>query len=157
MHLSTHPVFPNRAAMFRNQRLSKTRCSRRGALTVEVALILPILFTFIFGGLEFINLNMMRNGLENACFEGARRGTLPGATAAAVQAEAQLVIDAIGIKSATITVSPTTITTTTTSITVSISAPIASNLLTTGIFPITATTMTKSCTLRREQTTRYTL
>ena len=60
--------------------------ARRAALTVEMALTLPIFFMILFGGLEMVRVNMLRNGLENAAFEGARRGSLPGSTSAAAPA-----------------------------------------------------------------------
>jgi Flp pilus assembly protein TadG len=126
---------------------------RRGALTVEMALTLPIFFTIMFGAMELVRVNMVRNGLENACFEGARRASLPGATVANATAAAQTVLTACDIRGATITIAPTTITPATTEVTVSISAPIPSNLWIAPYFT-RATTMSKSCTLMRERTKR---
>lgn len=127
--------------------------ARRAALTVELALTLPIFFLILFGGLEMVRVNMLRNGLENAAFEGARRGSLPGSTSAAATAATQTILTALDVRNATITISPTTITNATSEVTVTVSAPIASNLWISGFFT-TGTTMTKACTLIRERTKR---
>jgi len=37
---------------------------------VEFALVLPILLIFVFGEFEFARVNMLRNTMENAAFEG---------------------------------------------------------------------------------------
>ena len=40
------------------------------------------MFLFMFAGMEFSRANMIRNVIENAAFEGARQGVVPGADAA---------------------------------------------------------------------------
>ena len=55
--------------------------ARRGATTVEVAMILPVLFLFIFASFEFSRLNMLKHLAGAAAYEGAREGIVIGATA----------------------------------------------------------------------------
>ena len=48
---------------------------------MEVAFCLPLLFFFFLSALEFARVNMIRQTVENAVYEGSRRGVVPGATA----------------------------------------------------------------------------
>lgn len=87
---------------------------RRAAVTVEFAFALPILLGGIFTGIEFARVNMIRNTIENAAYEGARTGVVPGATAAECENAAQQIIDLIGVAGAvpvaTITADDVTVT-----------------------------------------------
>lgn len=123
---------------------------RSGALTVEFALTVPILFALVLGALEFSHVNMVRNTVENAAYEGARMGVVPGASVEDVTAETQTILDAIGVRDETITVSPALITYTTPEITVTVDVPMDSNGF---IFPLfmKGKTLTKSVTLTREK------
>lgn len=103
------------------------RKRRRGALTVEFALTAPIFFLFVFAGIEFARIHMIQNSMENAAFEGARRGIVPGATANDCKQVAESLVDIIGLKDVTVTVSPSTFTTSTESITVDIQVPITAS------------------------------
>ena len=51
--------------------------NRRGALTVEVAICLPLLLITLFGLYELSRANMIRHAVESAAYEGARSGILP--------------------------------------------------------------------------------
>lgn len=53
---------------------------RRGATVVEIAMILPLLFTLFWGFWEWSRVEMIRQAAATAAYEGARRGILPGAT-----------------------------------------------------------------------------
>jgi hypothetical protein len=92
---------------------------------------------------------MIRNTMRNACFEGARRGSLPGASADEARGAAQAVLDAVGIKQGQITVSPSTITDATPSVTVSISVPLNANAWVTPHFT-KGGKLKRSCELDRE-------
>lgn len=100
---------------------------RRGALTVEMALCVPILFLLLLGTLEFARMNMLRNSIDNAAYEGARRGVVPGAQASDCVAAANRVLTAVRAQSATVTVTPATISDTTTQVSVIVSVPMAQN------------------------------
>ena len=43
--------------------------TRRGASTVELALVLPIFFTLLFTAYEFGRANLMRHGAESAAYD----------------------------------------------------------------------------------------
>jgi Flp pilus assembly protein TadG len=100
---------------------------RRGALTVEMAICAPVVFLLLLGTLEFSRMNMLRNSIDNAAYEGARRGVVPGAKASDCIAKANTVLNAVGLRNASVTVTPSTITDATPQITVAISAPMSSN------------------------------
>jgi Flp pilus assembly protein TadG len=56
--------------------MSRNKRIRRGASTVELALVLPICFVFIFGLFDFCRVLMMRQVVDNAAREGARFATV---------------------------------------------------------------------------------
>lgn len=100
---------------------------RRGVLTIEMAICIPILFLVLLGALEFSRMNMLRNSVDNAAYEGARRGVVPGATATDCQNAALGVLNAVGANSASISVTPPIINDATTQVTVTISLPVSAN------------------------------
>jgi Flp pilus assembly protein TadG len=100
---------------------------RRGALTVEFALTAPIFFLVVFAGIEFARIHMIQNSMENAAFEGARRGIVPGATAEDCEMATKNLIEIIGLKDVQVTVSPNPITSSADSVTVEISIPIGAS------------------------------
>jgi Flp pilus assembly protein TadG len=61
------------------------RSHRRGTATVEVAMVLPVFFTFIFGIIEFGRLQMVSNLLRSACRQGARLGATENVSSADTQ------------------------------------------------------------------------
>jgi len=79
---------------------------------------------FVFATFEFSRVNMIRNTIENAAYEGARRGVLPGATAANCEAMTQDLLDNVGIANTTITVIPSVIQDDTDEVTVRVDVPI---------------------------------
>ena len=105
----------------------------------------------VFGSIEFARLNMLVNSMENAAYEGARRGIIPGATAANIQAEANSILQAVGAVNATVTVTPSVITNFTPSITVAISIPLNDNAWVTPNFTQNKV-LSRSCQLTRETT-----
>ncbi len=62
------------------------RRGEKGGAVVEMAVIMPILFMFLFGIVEFGRIMMVSHSLNNAARAGARVAVLPGATNAAVVA-----------------------------------------------------------------------
>ncbi len=101
--------------------------ARRGVLTVEMAICIPIVFLILLGTLEFSRMNMLRNSIDNAAYEGARRGVVPGATASDCINAAVSVLTAVGARSASVSVAPPLIDDNTTQVTVTISVPLSSN------------------------------
>ena len=54
-------------------RLNNRHSRRRGALTVEFAIVAPLIFLLFLGGLELTALNFARQTLGNASYEAARK------------------------------------------------------------------------------------
>jgi len=136
--------------MNRNKQKRRMRRARKGAVVVEFALCAPLLFFFFFASLEFGRVNMIRQSVENAVYEGCRRGVVPGATAEACQDAAQVVLNSIGANGAEVDVSPTEITDDTTDVTVAITVPINANSWVIPFF-FNGKSVTGSMTLRRER------
>lgn len=61
--------------------------ARRGVLSMELVLTLPILFILLLGLFEFTMLFYSRSLVVEASRVGARRATLPGATVESVEEE----------------------------------------------------------------------
>jgi Flp pilus assembly protein TadG len=53
---------------------------RAGTTAVEVAVTLPVFFTFVFGIVEFSRVQLISNLLQTACRAGARYGATEGVT-----------------------------------------------------------------------------
>ena len=132
-------------------RTRRRALARRGATTVEMAFVVPIVFMLTFGALEFARISMVRNTVEDALFEGARQSVLPGATSGKITTKVNAVLATTGVKQAAVTVDPSTITNTTQKVTVRIRVPMSQN----SWLPIYMTGnvyIDKSCTLSRERT-----
>lgn len=122
---------------------------RTGAVLVEFAFTCPILFLLLFASIEFMRVNTIINSMENAAYEGARRAIVPGATADQARAEAQSILDAIGVRDATIDVQPAQIDLNTPEVTVLIDVPASPNSFVASSYFV-GKTFSKSCTLTRE-------
>src|SRR3954462_6028363 len=116
-------MFVKRANTFSIDR----RATRTGAVAVEFALTVPIFFVFLLAAFEFGWLNVVRHTADNAAYEAARTGIVPGAWAAGAAARATSVLNVIGARGAKINITPTSITSTTTEVTVAIDIPMSSN------------------------------
>jgi Flp pilus assembly protein TadG len=136
--------------MKKHHRTYDARGARTGAVVVEFAICAPILFLFFFAALEFGRVNMIRQSIENAVYEGSRRGIVPGATATDCRNSAQAVLNAISANNAQITVTPSVITPNTPEVTVAIIVPVNSNSWVTPFF-FENKSLSGSMTLRRER------
>ncbi|WP_430454590.1 TadE/TadG family type IV pilus assembly protein [Rhodopirellula europaea] len=101
--------------------------ARQGAVAVEFAIVVPLLFLFFFAGFEFMRVAMVRHTVDNAVYEGARVGIIPGGTNAEIQAEATRILGTIGIDDFTLEVEPANITDATQDITVRVTVPLDRN------------------------------
>jgi Flp pilus assembly protein TadG len=110
-----------------NKRRSRLHRDRSGAVLVEFALCAPILFFFFFTAFEFSRVNMIRQSIENAAYEGSRRGIVPGATADDCKNSARVVLNSISARVATVTVTPSVIAPDTEQVTVRIDVPVNEN------------------------------
>jgi Flp pilus assembly protein TadG len=59
---------------------------RRGATVIEVAMIAPIFFLFVFGLIEYGRVQMISNMMNASCRSAARLGSTEGVSTADVQA-----------------------------------------------------------------------
>jgi Flp pilus assembly protein TadG len=119
---------------------------------VEFAVVAPILFMFVFACIEFSRVNMIRNTIVNAAYEGARAGIVPGATASTATTRANTFLSGARISGATVTCNPATITSTTSTVAITVSVNVSNNL---WLAPFYAKNMTisKTCTLTKEKIT----
>jgi Flp pilus assembly protein TadG len=124
--------------------------SRRGAVIVEMALCLPLLFFFFMAALEMSRVNMIRQSVENAVYEGCRRGVVPGATAGDCRNAALVVLNSISANDTDIDVVPATLTDNVPDVTVSVEVPINSNSWVVPFF-FRDRVITSSMTLRKER------
>jgi Flp pilus assembly protein TadG len=108
--------------------------ARRGATAVEFALTASLLMLFVFASFDYSRTNTVLHTIDNACYEGCRRGIVPGATALDVTNAANSVLSAASIQSAVITVTPSVILPDTPNITVTIDVPINQNAWVTPTF-----------------------
>ncbi|MGD9856165.1 MAG: TadE/TadG family type IV pilus assembly protein [Planctomycetaceae bacterium] len=111
---------------FRTSRCTRNP-ARRAATTVEMAIVLPVLFVIVFGAIEFSRLNMLKHLANVAAYEGARHGIVIGASAADVETKAGAILNAGQVVNATITTTPATITEETTAVQVHVSVPVTGN------------------------------
>lgn len=70
----------------------RRRALRRGTTAVEVAVILPVLFIFVFGLIEFGRLQLVSNLMNAACRNAARYGSTEGITTAQAQARVEQIL-----------------------------------------------------------------
>jgi Flp pilus assembly protein TadG len=123
---------------------------RAGAVVTEFAICAPILFFFFFASLEFSRVNMIRQSVENAAYEGARRGIVPGATAADCRNSAQNILNSILARDAVIDVAPAVINSDTDEVTVTVTVPIDSNSWVVPLF-FEGRSVSGSMTMNRER------
>jgi Flp pilus assembly protein TadG len=101
--------------------------SRRAAVTVEFALVCPIFLLIVLGTIEYSRINIIRHSVDNAAYEAARLGIVPGATVDEVTAKAQQLLAIVRIQSSTITVTPNPLNDDSDEVTVTIDVPVANN------------------------------
>jgi Flp pilus assembly protein TadG len=129
----------------RRQQRALVTTQKRGAVTVEFAIVAPLIFLLFLGGLELTALNFARQTAGNASYEAARKLIIPGGTVAQAQAEGLRQMNIVGLG----TGATVTVTSTASSATATVSVP-ASNV-TWGLMRFSSGYMlTQSCTLTKE-------
>ena len=123
---------------------------RRGAVTVEFAIVAPIFFLLLLAAFEFGWMNVIRHTADNAAYEAARAAMVPGATSAEATAKATTLLKIVGARGAKISITPATLTTATKEVTVAIDVPMSSNGLITPRFS-KKTVLHSESTLRTER------
>ncbi len=129
-----------------HQRCTRRRSQdRRGALTVEFAMVVPLIFLLFFGSIELTALNLARQTAGNACYEGARKMIIPGGTQDAARTEALRQMSLAGFNQ-NVTVD---VTETATSVNVAVSVP--ASAVSWGMTQYClGRTIRQSCTLTKE-------
>ena len=80
----------------------RRRVARRwGTHAVEFAVAAPILFFFVMGSIELGRMHMVRHTIDNAVYEGTRRGLVMGSTNADVVAKVNTILIAGGVRNPT--------------------------------------------------------
>lgn len=105
-----------------------------GAVTVEFAVNAGVFFLLVLVSFEFARFMMVRQSLDQATYEGARFGIIPGNTADGVRTKTSQFLATFGIRKPTITITPATIDSTTRAVTVEVSANFSDSAWITPIF-----------------------
>jgi len=101
----------------------RPRNRRKGAAAVEFAITAPVLFLFVFTSVEFARMNMIRHTVDNAAYEAARAGIVPGATSENVEGRARSIMSYVGAVGVDVVITPTVILPETEEVTVEVSVP----------------------------------
>lgn len=126
-----------------------SRDDRKGAVAVEMAFTLPLLFFIVFTSIEFGRMNVIRHTVDNAAYEAARRAIVPGATAQDADDVARSIMRTCGARGVAVTVNPTNIDLQTPEVTVNVSVQANENGFLAPRF-FDGATLTGQSTLRRE-------
>lgn len=99
-------------AMHRRARRAadRTRRSRHGVATVELAVCLPMLVLFVMGSIECCNMIFLKHALTTASYEGVRAAIRYDATNADVDARCNEIITSHRVASADIAIDPADVT-----------------------------------------------
>jgi hypothetical protein len=100
---------------------------RQGAALVEFAIVFPLVLLIFAGMIEISRVLLLQHSADTAAYEGARSAMVPGASADDATQAATDLLQAAGLKSSTITVTPSVVTETTPLITVRVEIPISPN------------------------------
>jgi len=84
---------------------------RRGTATAEFAVCLPIIALFVFATIEACLMIYLKQACTIAAYEGSRTALLPGASASAVTADVDQILQDRKVQGATVTVTPANIAT----------------------------------------------
>ena len=130
-------------------RTQRTASRRTGAAMVEFAIVAPLLFLFFFGAFEFCRVAMIRHTADNAVYEGARTGFIPGATADEARQEAERIMSSLGLSNFDVRVTPSQLDNDTEDVTVSVEVPLDGNSFVPNQF-VGGKTIERELTMRRE-------
>ncbi|RMF45453.1 MAG: pilus assembly protein [Planctomycetota bacterium] len=131
---------------------NRTGNQRRGAATVEFAVIAPIMLVLTLGMMEVGRMVMVKQIMVNATREGARLAILPEVDAAEVQSEVEEQLSGAGISGATITITPSSLSSAPAGTPVTVSASIDATSISWVPKPLISLqkTIAASTTMRRE-------
>lgn len=122
---------------------------RRGAVTVELAVVSPVLFAMLFGIIEFGWLFTVRHTMVNAAREGARVGAIQGTDAADIEARVTQLLDPMNL-TGKVAIAITEATVADPAVTVELSVPQADVSLVGNFFGFDQGTIRATASMRRE-------
>jgi Flp pilus assembly protein TadG len=127
---------------------------RQGASAVEMAFVLPVFVLMLFGFFELGHALMIDSIAENAAYEGARRGIVPGATHAAAIQAAEDIAKASSLKSVDVIVETVNLAPLVQEISVTVNAPLSQNAIFMG--PLLGNmTIRRNVTMTQESSLRF--
>lgn len=118
-----------------------SRAARRGVVTTELAICLPVLLTFAFGMMELCSILHVRQRMVTACYDTVRLATRPtthrsrAATADEALTRCRATLTNLGVRGATVSISPSDLSTAMpgTIVTVTVTAPLSQNSVTSWV------------------------
>ena len=116
---------------------------------VEFAIVAPLLFLFFFAAMEFCRVAMIRHTADNAVYEAARVGIIPGASAGDARQEAERILNSLGLSNYDVRVTPSNIDSDTEEVTVSVEVPLDGNSFVPNQF-VGGKRIERELTMRRE-------
>jgi hypothetical protein len=122
---------------------------RRGVVAVEFALTAGLAFLFFFGAMEFSRVAMLRGTIDNAIYEGARVGIVPGATAGDVEKKVRNILGYSLVSVADISIQPNPILVDSSSISVQVDLPLDKNTFSPARF-FAGKSIVRSIQMKRE-------
>ncbi len=125
------------------------RRTRRGAVAVEFAITSGVALLFFFGAFEFARVAMLRGTIDNAIYEGARVGIIPGATNADVQRKVNEILGFSLVRSARITIVPNPILFNSKTVKVTVDLPLDENTFSPAKF-FSGKSILRSIEMKRE-------
>lgn len=99
-------------------RTCRQQPDRQAAFTVEFALCSGLFFMILMSSIEFTRFMYARHSVDQAAYEAARLGIVPGRTAEEVVARAHQILNATGVRNASVTVTPSVFSSSTSTVTV---------------------------------------
>lgn len=119
------------------------------AVTVELAVVSPVMFAMLFGIIEFGWLFTVRHTMVNAAREGARVGAIQGTDASDVEARVIELLAPMGLEDK-VTIAITEATTDEPNVSVLLTVPQANVSLVGNFFGFEQGTITAFASMRRE-------
>lgn len=119
------------------------------AVTVELAVVSPVMFAMLFGIIEFGWLFTVRHTMVNAAREGARVGAIQGTEASDVEARVIELLAPMGLEDK-VTIAITEATTDEPNVSVLLTVPQANVSLVGNFFGFEQGTITAFASMRRE-------
>lgn len=115
----------------------RSRKSRRGTATVELAVCLPALALLLFGSMQACDMIYLKHSLTTAAYEGSLEAARPDATSATVQARVEQVMQIRGVKNGSVSINAAADIKDLgvgDSVRLNVSAPVKQNLMISGFF-----------------------